>query len=632
MVTNIYTHRRQIFRFEHKAFYFDIHDNGSKVIIKEMNRLHSYSIQIDFGGVKWLIEGLKSVAYNFNEIFKPKKYQASYALFVMERDANKNGSFIRLVELRKGTSMNTVIFPAGIKGNGWRGIADSLQRILGCPSSGEKKVNHKEVVRNYQQVSSGRRVVSRLSYAEIVKNCELNKEDLTRGKQAADTMNVRGVIEWKRVVVCIRELLWDSWRGIQNSLNKFYKTNFQLKPFLTDKAMFLCKSEEEAEMYGNKGLVFLSGPFAIKLQRWEEESIYQNRKIACTGGWINIQGLPVAWWNEKVFRKIGERCRGLIEIDKRTRDFQNLLEAKIKVKGNHNGFIQALLQVQMDSCSNPFILSLSSTSKLDLRQRSPKEYLMSMKQYKGNYQNLEDILIISDTKQGYFDNEMEEGLRSELEKGEGSRSTINERGLHETRKDQIIVKKVSFADQIQKSAEAEVPEDSDYGISSFGDVASSEGTIIEETQEGVRKEEAGPSHRNSSLETDEEEEWVMKGPRKFVKGPVEGLGWNRLKKSKLTRFKWSPKPIQTYKRRKKECCAMLKASDGEDSDKEDMIEDKWAETLLENNKQIDNNYLEEDIEFMSDGDNMEMTDDEARQAYEATSESNDEYVSNSEES
>ncbi|KAM7486092.1 hypothetical protein LguiA_002101 [Lonicera macranthoides] len=77
--------------------------------------------------------------------------------------------------------------------------------IIPVVALGEKKFNHKEVVRNYQQVSSGRRVVSQLSYAEIVKNCELNREDLTRGKQVADTMNVRGVIEWKRVVVCIRE-------------------------------------------------------------------------------------------------------------------------------------------------------------------------------------------------------------------------------------------------------------------------------------------------------------------------------------------------------------------------------------------------------------------------------------------
>ncbi|KAM7519316.1 hypothetical protein LguiB_018278 [Lonicera macranthoides] len=446
-MTNIYTHRRQIFRLEHKAFYFDIHDNGSKVIIKEMNRLHSYSIQIDFGGVKWLIEELKSAAYNFNATFKPKKYQASYAMFVMERYANKNGTFIRIVELRKSNSMNIVIFSAGIKGNGWRGIVASLQRILGGPPSGEKNVNRKEVVRNDQQVSSGRMGVSRLSYAEIVKNYELNKEDLTRGKQPADTMSV-----------------------------------------------------------------------------------------------------------------------------------------------------------QMDSCSTPFILN---------------------------------------NKPGHFESKKEEGLQLELDKGERSRRIIDKGGLQETRKEQIIVKNVSFVDQILENAEAEVPEDSDYGISSFGEVASSIGTIIEETQEVVRKEGAGSSHCNLSQGKNEEEEWVMKGLRKFGKGPVEehlvqGDGtkmkdWNRLKISKLTRLKWSLKPIQTYKRREKECRATLNASDGEDSDKEDMIEDKWAEILL-GNKQIDNNYLEEDIEFISDGDNMDMTDDEERHVYEVTSESNDEYVSNSEES
>ena len=69
------------------------------MIIRETNRHYSYFIQIDFGGVNWLIEGLKSAAYNFNESFLLKKYQALYALFVMERYSNKNGSFIILVVL-----------------------------------------------------------------------------------------------------------------------------------------------------------------------------------------------------------------------------------------------------------------------------------------------------------------------------------------------------------------------------------------------------------------------------------------------------------------------------------------------------------------------------------------------------
>lgn len=103
----------------------------------------------------------------------------------------------------------------------------------------------------------------------------------------------------------------------------FYNTNFQLKPFLPNKAVFICDSEEEAELYGSKNLLFLSGLYAIKLQRWDEKEVYQYRKIACTGGWINIHGLPANWWIDKCFKSIGEKCGGLLKIDERTKNFQN---------------------------------------------------------------------------------------------------------------------------------------------------------------------------------------------------------------------------------------------------------------------------------------------------------------------
>lgn len=99
------------------------------------------------------------------------------------------------------------------------------------------------------------------------------------------------------------------------------------------------------------------------------------------------------------------------------RDFQNLLVARIIVKGNHNRFIQSWMHVQMDPDSNPFILSLSPTSKLDLRQCSPAKQLILMKQSDCNYQNMEDIMIVSSPKQGSFEKEKEKGSRFRIEEG-----------------------------------------------------------------------------------------------------------------------------------------------------------------------------------------------------------------------
>lgn len=97
------------------------------VIITETNHQRSYTIRIDFGGTFWLMEGLYSAARGFDESKFFQKYQASYSLFIMEKYSNRNGSFIRLLELQRGTVSKIIIHPAGNRGEGWRGVADRLK-------------------------------------------------------------------------------------------------------------------------------------------------------------------------------------------------------------------------------------------------------------------------------------------------------------------------------------------------------------------------------------------------------------------------------------------------------------------------------------------------------------------------
>ncbi|KAM7473628.1 hypothetical protein LguiB_020871 [Lonicera macranthoides] len=381
---SVFQHRRRVFRFEHKVLLLNIEDNGSIVLIKEMNRLRTYSIRIDFGGVYWLMESLKSATQQFKDRVFFSRYLASYAIFTLEKYTNKNGSFIRLLEIRKGTVTNIVIFPAGPKGNGWCGLADLMHSLLFSSSSSKMAGNNKEIKTTTEEgrVEPGRKVEGSVSYVDAVKNSFPKKSPVNNinnqmGRQPITEAKESHVIDWKRVVVCTRENLWHTWNGIQSSLNRLYNTNFQLKPFLPNKAILICGSEEEAEVYGEKNLVFLSGPYAIRLQRWDEKEVYQLRKIACTRSWINIHGLPTNWWTEKVFQVIGERCGGLLEVDNRTKKFQNLLMARIKVRGNSNGFIPATMMIYTTSDSEYFAVTLTSTSKLKLERRKFSRNLSS---------------------------------------------------------------------------------------------------------------------------------------------------------------------------------------------------------------------------------------------------------------
>lgn len=123
-----------------------------------------------------------------------------------------------------------------------------------------------------------------LSYAEALKYERSNKYP----PQFKHNVGDDAVVEWRKVVVCTRESIWDSWYGIQRATNKFYRTRLVLKPFQADKALFVCNDEESAEFFGSRSLLFLEGPYAVRLQRWNDREVYQNNKIACTGGWITV--------------------------------------------------------------------------------------------------------------------------------------------------------------------------------------------------------------------------------------------------------------------------------------------------------------------------------------------------------
>ena len=72
--------------------------------------------------------------------------------------------------------------------------------------------------------------------------------------------------------------------------------------------MFWCNNEGEAEYVASKGILFINDYLSIKLQRGNMLDMSNNRKLACTGGWIEILDLPLNWWKKEVFKAIGWEC------------------------------------------------------------------------------------------------------------------------------------------------------------------------------------------------------------------------------------------------------------------------------------------------------------------------------------
>ncbi|KAI8027750.1 hypothetical protein LOK49_LG02G03124 [Camellia lanceoleosa] len=125
--------------------------------------------------------------------------------------------------------------------------------------------------------------------------------------------------------------------------------------------MFFAENSDEADYYGTQGVCFFHKSIAVRLDRWSEEVFSKDAVIASNGGWISVCDLPFNLWKDRVFEWIGSKCGGLIEVDRRTRNFGNLFEARLKVKGFGNGFLPANLHVQIDEIS--VVVRLKALSK-----------------------------------------------------------------------------------------------------------------------------------------------------------------------------------------------------------------------------------------------------------------------------
>lgn len=286
----------------------------------------------------------------FREVRFFSKYQATYALFLLQRYINKNGSFMSLSMLRQGVVVKVIVFPAGEKGEGWTGVSHSFKRLLFIPKKGKYDEPSNSMKNTHMGENS---LQGRASYASVVKdlkgqprkignfnaNVIAAKERYVSGNEKTEYGLFVTNNNWYRVVVCIRERLWDEWCEIKKSLNEMFKINIVLHPFQPDKAAFCCKDIKEANILGHKGIVNIGEHFKVKLQGWNNGDLSIDKKVLCTGGWIEVIDLPLKWWSIEVFEEIGSMCGGLLQIDYRTKLMQHLFSAKIKVKGRESGFI-----------------------------------------------------------------------------------------------------------------------------------------------------------------------------------------------------------------------------------------------------------------------------------------------------
>ena len=84
----------------------------------------------------------------------------------------------------------------------------------------------------------------------------------------------------------------------------------------------------------NLGLCTIPEVGKVRFERWNSETQFKNTKIKCRISWIGIEELPINMWNVHVFKVIGQKCGGLMDIARSTVELTCLSHAKVKMKVN----------------------------------------------------------------------------------------------------------------------------------------------------------------------------------------------------------------------------------------------------------------------------------------------------------
>jgi len=139
--------------------------NSTQFCIKEERKYDISNIWLDKGVVEWLVSVLQKYGnQHYKEIFY--KCRIKGKLCVVEVKKNTKGSFMQLLEFKKGRRSTFIIIQEGMQAKVWRLLSLNLNRVLNI-------VHRDRILMNERRRMS--RVMEGKSYAEAVKQ-GLNEE------------------------------------------------------------------------------------------------------------------------------------------------------------------------------------------------------------------------------------------------------------------------------------------------------------------------------------------------------------------------------------------------------------------------------------------------------------------------
>ena len=330
---------------------------GSRLHGVILERSGGYSSWIRFGlsSLSFLLEGVESCCRQKVEEKFAKSWEENGRRFWLEKKTNGARNYILCSVLDLEAKKLCLVFPEGqgVK-KGWFLLAEKL-RVLGVTLSSEEKNPTLKGLEVGVEKKKGLKQGERGDFVKIEK-----KNEGRRGDALWMEIGGRG---WNSREEQLNRCLVGNWeKGEEyycnlDSLRRWGKQQWNLqgeisiKKLLAGTFLLEFESKEEATRVLKRGVRCFQNKM-LMIEKWKPDlSCFRvGSRERKDGVWVRVAGLPLQFWNQRMFKRIGDCCGGFLDVDLDTENFTQLQWARILVKTEREDLPRSLQVVMGSSC------------------------------------------------------------------------------------------------------------------------------------------------------------------------------------------------------------------------------------------------------------------------------------------
>ncbi|RVX18648.1 hypothetical protein CK203_006606 [Vitis vinifera] len=335
--------RRRSFTVESKTFELALDDRKGKrqFRIVEKKRGVSTWVRLGLESLGLFKKGLIHCIRDDEEERWEKEWKEGGKLYTLARGFNRAGVYLRLGVVGLERKRFCIFLPRGRRGKrGWTAMVEMVRQM-------EEMAGRRTEV---QEVRTVGRANPAKSYVEAVRRTNwdgLNaiKMRVTREEIAGNLQKLEHclVVSWKSEKEEEDDLerlgsLWANSWGLKGKLG--------LAKLERGKALLEFEDLSEACRVASSGSRLLGGAH-LGLELWNPKTGCRVEEEMEQIAWVRIYGLPISLWSLGTLKKIGEECRGFVDMDERIRSMGEIQWARILVK-TKGDFRPSLLEIEVE--------------------------------------------------------------------------------------------------------------------------------------------------------------------------------------------------------------------------------------------------------------------------------------------